>query len=122
METQHEDKGPRVNEKKEQPQQKHDKQDSTWIESRSAELSPSTPPSTAPSAMAAADAHNTPRDAVAEGDLEQQVLLPEPVVIQGQTNLLPMKQLLIVFSGLSTAMLCSNLNQTMYVKTAAHFI
>ncbi|RAK81921.1 MDR family MFS transporter [Aspergillus fijiensis CBS 313.89] len=37
--------------------------------------------------------------------------------VQTQTNLLPMRQLLIVFSGLSTAMLCSMLNQTI-VATA----
>ncbi|GLA61517.1 hypothetical protein AtubIFM54640_002036 [Aspergillus tubingensis] len=37
--------------------------------------------------------------------------------LQTQTNLLPMKQLLVVFSGLSIAMLCSMLNQTI-VATA----
>ncbi|KAI3030180.1 transcriptional regulator family: Fungal Specific TF [Aspergillus niger] len=37
--------------------------------------------------------------------------------LQTQTNLLPMKQLLVVFSGLSVAMLCSMLNQTI-VATA----
>ncbi|KAH8673390.1 major facilitator superfamily domain-containing protein [Xylariales sp. PMI_506] len=37
--------------------------------------------------------------------------------LQDQTNLLPMRQLFIVFSGLSTAMLCSMLNQTI-VATA----
>lgn len=44
------------------------------------------------------------------GNAERSQELPD------QTNLLPMKQLLIVFSGLSAAMFCSMLNQTMYVS------
>ncbi|CAK7204313.1 hypothetical protein SEUCBS139899_007068 [Sporothrix eucalyptigena] len=52
-------------------------------------------------------------EAVGEGDGQP----PAVVEVQGQTNLLPMKQLLVVFAGLSTAMLCSNLNQTI-VATA----
>lgn len=36
--------------------------------------------------------------------------------LQDQTNLLPMKQLFIVFAGLSSAMFCAMLNQTMFLN------
>ncbi|CAK7237476.1 hypothetical protein SCUCBS95973_009972 [Sporothrix curviconia] len=47
------------------------------------------------------------------GDHEE----PPPAGLQDQTNLLPMRQLFIVFFGLSSAMFCSMLNQTI-VSTA----
>lgn len=105
MDSKNGEKEPRMNEKQQQPQSNHD----TWDESPSTNLSPST----SPSAIAVTHEDGTPRGTAAEGDLEQQAPPDAPIVIHGQTNLLPMRQLLVVFSGLSTAMLCSNLNQTM---------
>lgn len=62
------------------------------------------------------------KDAGAEGPDESKDVEAQTVVEQGkrkklelqdQTNLLPHRQVLIVFAGLSMALFCSSLNQTM---------
>ena len=40
--------------------------------------------------------------------------------LQDQTNLLPIKQVIFVFLGLTCALLCSLLDQTMYVLSPSH--
>lgn len=42
----------------------------------------------------------------------------EKIKLQDQTNLLPVKQLLIVFVGLSCALFCKNLNNLLCITSA----
>ncbi|CAK7227450.1 hypothetical protein SBRCBS47491_006574 [Sporothrix bragantina] len=99
------------------PSQTHDleKKDNGIFVTESTDIEPSPSISATATAEQIEQQEQREKDVEAVGEGEGQ----PPVVVepQGQTNLLPMKQLLVVFAGLSTAMLCSNLNQTI-VATA----
>jgi hypothetical protein len=76
---------------------------------------------TTPNASSTSSDHGG-KDAGAGGPEESKDVEAQTVVEQGkrkklelqdQTNLLPHRQVLIVFAGLSMALFCSSLNQTM---------
>lgn len=59
---------------------------------------------------------NEEKAADVEAQEEGQPGRRKKLVLQDQTNLLPARQVIIVFAGLSMALFCSLLDQTMYVR------